>query len=221
MTHEFNNILMGIQPWVTVLERKFGGQPDIAKIVEHLERSLKRGTHTTREIRRFTTDVKPSRVTFRAREWFRKFEQDVSSIVRPADLTVRIEDEDLTLDADTELLHHVLTNLVLNARDAMPEGGIVEIVLHHCQSCGCSFPKVRDPERFAHLLVRDEGIGMTPGVADRIFDPLFTTKRNGTGLGLAVVQQIIAGHGGHIQVESTPGKGTTFHLLIPSGSDPR
>jgi two-component system, cell cycle sensor histidine kinase and response regulator CckA len=221
MTHEFNNVLMGIQPWVTILDRKFGHEPEIAKIVEHLQRSLQRGVHTTREIRRFTTDVEPSKVTFNAKKWLLKFEQEISSILRSATLRIGIEDEDLTLHADTDLLHHVLVNLVINARDAMPNGGAIEILLHHCASCGCAFPTLSDPDRFAHLLVRDEGVGMRPEVAERIFDPLFTTKKNGTGLGLAVAQQIITGHGGVINVETHPGKGTTFHLFIPSSPDPR
>jgi two-component system, cell cycle sensor histidine kinase and response regulator CckA len=216
MTHEFNNVLMGIQPWVTILDRKFGHEPEIAKIVEHLQRSLQRGVHTTREIRRFTTDVEPSKVTFNAREWLLKFEQEISSILRSANLLIRVEDEDLTLHADTDLLHHVLVNLVINARDAMPAGGTIEILLHHCVSCGCAFPRLSEPDHFAHLLVRDEGAGMSPEVAERIFDPLFTTKKNGTGLGLAVAQQIITGHGGAISVETHPGKGTTFHLFLPS-----
>jgi CheY-like chemotaxis protein len=117
---------------------------------------------------------------------------------------------------DPTQLQQVVTNLVVNARDAMPRGGRISITM----------ADARDRQRFSFgeipvdkvlLAVRDQGSGMLPEVRDSIFEPLFTTKRSGTGLGLAVAKQVIDRHGGAIHVDTAPGEGTTFFLLLPTG----
>jgi two-component system, cell cycle sensor histidine kinase and response regulator CckA len=81
-----------------------------------------------------------------------------------------------------------------------------------------AFGVVARPEQFVQISVRDTGLGMPPEVMAQVFEPLFTTKQNGgTGLGLAVAHQVLTQHGGHLFVESEPGRGTTFHLFIPQG----
>jgi CheY-like chemotaxis protein len=116
---------------------------------------------------------------------------------------------------DPAQLQQVITNLVINARDAMPNGGTITLITadhgHERQ-----FPFGRIPDGMVLLAVRDDGSGMLPEVLQSIFEPLFTTKRSGTGLGLAVAQQVIDRHGGSIRVESAPGKGTTFYILLPA-----
>jgi two-component system, cell cycle sensor histidine kinase and response regulator CckA len=103
-------------------------------------------------------------------------------------------------------LQQVITNLVLNARDAMNGKGTVMISARSQQ--GLSGGR-------ASIAVRDTGSGMTPAILQHIFEPLYTTKRTGTGLGLAVALQVIQAHGGTIEVESTPGQGTTFNITLP------
>lgn len=113
--------------------------------------------------------------------------------------------EDLPdISADASQLHQVLVNLVVNAIQAMPEGGVVTIETHSYDD-------------MVTLVVRDTGVGMTDEVKDRIFTPFFTTKdiNEGTGLGLAVVHGIVASHGGVIRFESQVGKGTTFEIHLP------
>ena len=104
-------------------------------------------------------------------------------------------------------LQQVFMNLILNARDAMPHGGALEIF-------------IEADERTVVITFRDNGSGISPEHLSKIYDPFFTTKQigQGTGLGLAVSFGIIQDHGGHIHVESQPGKGTAFHISIPLAS---
>jgi two-component system cell cycle sensor histidine kinase/response regulator CckA len=105
---------------------------------------------------------------------------------------------------------------VLNARDAMPNGGAITLfTLDSTDRQQFSFGQI--PDGKVLLAVRDNGSGMLPKVRDSIFEPLFTTKRTGTGLGLAVAKQVVERHGGTIHVDTAPGEGTTFYLLLPTG----
>jgi len=107
-----------------------------------------------------------------------------------------------TIQADTTLLHRAIENLILNAMDAMPAGGI--LMMRTTQNDGN-----------VDFEISDTGVGLTREEADRIFTPYYTTKQHGTGLGLAIVQAIVADHSGRISVESEMGVGTAFHVELP------
>jgi two-component system nitrogen regulation sensor histidine kinase NtrY len=112
-------------------------------------------------------------------------------------------DENLgTIAADPDLLHRALSNLVLNAMDAMPNGGTLALRTR------------RDDEKVL-IEVVDTGAGMTREECERIFTPYYTSKQHGTGLGLAIVQSVISDHGGRISVQSEPGQGATFIIELP------
>jgi signal transduction histidine kinase len=102
-------------------------------------------------------------------------------------------------------------NLVTNARDAMPDGGPIGIRLAPVKLTG----NPAFTGRFVLLEVTDTGTGIAEGVRARLFEPFFTTKEQGTGLGLAVVSQVARRAGGLVRVESEPGKGSTFRVLLP------
>jgi signal transduction histidine kinase len=117
-------------------------------------------------------------------------------------IAVDVAKAPMPLLADPELLHRALSNLVLNAMDAMPEGGVLTISAH---------PKGERVE----LRVADTGQGLTPEECERLFTPYYTTKQHGTGLGLAIVQSVVADHAGSIAVESPAGGGATFIITLP------
>jgi signal transduction histidine kinase len=119
---------------------------------------------------------------------------------------IQLAAEPMPLDADPELLHRALSNLVLNAMDAMPDGGTLTIVA-----------KTRGDK--VEIRVADSGAGMTPEECERLFTPYYTTKEHGTGLGLAIVQSVIADHSGTIAVESGAGSGATFVITLPLASE--
>ncbi len=113
-----------------------------------------------------------------------------------------VSSEPMPILADPELLHRALSNLVLNAIDAMPEGGTLTLAAHP-----------RDGR--VEIKVSDTGEGLTPEECERLFTPYYTTKQHGTGLGLAIVQSVVADHAGTITVEGRPGGGAAFIIMLP------
>jgi two-component system, NtrC family, sensor kinase len=123
----------------------------------------------------------------------------------------------LTVNADRGQLQQVLTNLLINAFHAMPQGGTVRVDLYH-QVAQRPTATDTDPRDWVRIDVRDEGVGITSGELEQIFDPFFTTKEigEGTGLGLSITHGIVHEHGGWIEVESQPDEGTRFSVYLPS-----
>jgi signal transduction histidine kinase len=142
--------------------------------------------------------VEAKDIVARARSLYAAGREDGPKIIVATD----VDDRPMPLMVDPELLHRALSNLVLNAKDAMPEGGTVTISAH---------PKGDVIE----LRVADTGQGMTPEECERLFTPYYTTKQHGTGLGLAIVQSVVTDHAGTISVESCEGRGATFVITLP------
>lgn len=111
---------------------------------------------------------------------------------------------DVTMEGDADQLRQVFTNLILNGLQAMPEGG--ELMVDLAPS---------GDEEQVSVTVRDQGCGIKPEQMEKLFTPFFTTKARGTGLGLAVSYGIVRDHGGEIRVESSPGSGATFYVVLP------
>jgi signal transduction histidine kinase len=136
------------------------------------------------------------------------------------DLQFEFDDGFKKIRADRTMLQQALMSLCINARHAMPDGGRLlmkteDIVIKD----GPFEPNtIASPGRYVMFVVADTGVGMPPEVLERIFEPFFTTKEvgQGTGLGLAIVHGVIHQHGGVVDVESAPGRGTTFKLLLPA-----
>lgn len=120
----------------------------------------------------------------------------------PINLKTEMLSTSVTISADPELLHRALSNLVLNAIDAMPEGGTLTIA-------------TAEKKESVQIKISDTGTGMNPEECQRLFTPYYTTKEHGTGLGLAIVQSVISDHRGSISVSSVPGQGTTFTIDLP------
>jgi nitrogen fixation/metabolism regulation signal transduction histidine kinase len=141
-------------------------------------------------------------VVERVRALYETAASQATNIDAKIKLAVDVAGAPMPLDADPELLHRALSNLVLNAMDAMPDGGVLTISAH---------PKGDSVE----LRVADTGQGMTHEECERLFTPYYTTKQHGTGLGLAIVQSVVADHAGSIAVESPAGGGATFIITLP------
>jgi signal transduction histidine kinase len=125
--------------------------------------------------------------------------------------------ENLTVRADPSQLQQVVMNLVVNARDAMPQGGRIDIEAGSTAAETAAASPPLPAGRYAFIKVSDTGTGLTPEVRSRLFEPFFTTKPRGqgTGLGLSTVYAIVTGAGGGIAVDSVPGQGSTFCVYLP------
>jgi PAS domain S-box-containing protein len=218
IAHEFNNVLMGITPFVDVIRRD---PTRFEAAVDHIARSVTRGRRITHDILRFTQPAEPNRSVFDAGSWLQSVALEARSILSSTcEVDVHSHAPRIALHADENQIHQIFMNLVLNARDAMPGGGRITMAVRR-EPADAQFPFgiVETPQRFAHFIVRDTGSGIREETLQHIFEPLYTTKRSGTGLGLAVTHQVVQRHGGEIFVESEVGVGTTFHIFLPLASD--
>ena len=139
------------------------------------------------------------------------------------DLEIRPADRELRVMFDPAQLEQVMINLVVNARDALPEGGSIVLGFERIRlegSLGAADGEV-PPGEYALLSVEDDGAGIDPDDLDRIFEPFFTTKPQGegTGLGLSTVYGIVSQNGGHVRAESEPGRGTRIEIYLPLAAD--
>ncbi|HUP45058.1 MAG TPA: PAS domain S-box protein [Thermoanaerobaculia bacterium] len=208
VAHEFNNVLMGISPFTELMRREPLTERASAA-VDQIGRSVKRGKRITEDILRFAQPAEPALAPVDVAVWLNALAIEARSLAGPK-YNVEVEaEEGMHIAADAHQLHQAFVNLILNARDAMPEGGVIAI------RARCEPPDAAMEGNFAHFEVQDSGSGMSADTMERVFEPLFTTKKSGTGLGLPVARQVVTRHGGEIYIESTPGAGTTFHLFIP------
>ncbi len=200
VAHEFNNVLAGADAFATLLARK--NDPSLESIARGLKAAIGRGKQITAPILQYGSPDVVSRAEINVRTWLRDLQNEIEPLLAGRNpLWVEVTGEGV-LYADRRQLSQVMTNLILNARDASPPGVPIAVAARVGAGGGV-------------LEVRDAGQGIPAGALDRIFEPLFTTKHNGTGLGLSVVQQIVLRHGGSINVTSEPGVGSTFTITLP------
>jgi signal transduction histidine kinase len=205
IAHEFNNVLMGIQPIAEIMRRRAKDE-ESEHLAKQILSSVSRGQRVTTQILRFASPAEPALHPVKLRDWLEQAAPELKALAGPAiDFRLQVDDGDACVSMDAGQMQQVLANLVVNARDSMPKGGTLTI--RTAREAGTVL-----------LCVIDSGTGIPLGVLEQIFEPLFTTKRNGTGLGLAVAQQVVARHGGSLNVSSTAGEGTTFRILLPETS---
>jgi PAS domain S-box-containing protein len=217
IAHDFNNILAAILGSASIMRRHLSDRVRLAKYVEIIESSARRGSSLTRQLltfaRKTQTITAPVDINALILETLDLYQR---SVTKDISVQTNLSSELITVNGDDGQIQQALLNLFLNARDAMPDKGIitvstalgVETALPSGAPAGLRGP-------FVEIRVSDTGHGIPTEIQDRIFEPFFTTKDNGTGLGLSVVYGVLQNHGGHISLESTVGGGTTFSLFLP------
>lgn len=211
MAHEFNNVLMSIQPFVEILRKGQTGPSDIERIAAHMTKAVQRGKRVTSEVLRFTQSGDPVLALMDVRQWLEELMEELAPSVSPT-VSLQLEaGEDLFIWGDRAQLSQAVVNIVVNARDAMPSGGTITIRAT-LESSNSGRPLIE-------ISIRDKGAGIPQQIIDSIFEPMFTTKKGGTGLGLPLAQQFVIRHGGDLRVESRMGEGSQFTLILPATSD--
>ena len=220
VAHDFNNLLGGILGFAAYIKSKFKEDDPIYRDIDTIERSAKRGADLANQLLAFARKGKYKREAVNLNQIVREVTRLLS---RTVDKRIKIEEylsEDLlSAMGDESQIQQTILNICINAKDAMPEGGKL-ILRTRNTHLSKSQPRIQwqvEEGNYVHLSIIDTGIGMSPQIKDQIFEPFFTTKgsRSGTGLGLPTAYGIIKNHGGHILVDSEPGKGSTFQVYLP------
>lgn len=220
MAHDFNNVLMGIQPFVEVLVRQNPDNASVQKVADRLNVSIQRGKQLTDQVLSVTRQRTIVRKPVALPALIDEIVQEARSAPDNAiEFACDIRDA-LSIEGDAPLLRQAIAGLVTNAREAMGGRGSVRIVLQRGSGDGVyPFGVVDDVARFAHLTIADNGAGFNAEAKAHAFEPLFTTHRPAMGMGLAFAHHVIASHGGQIFIESAEGAGTTVHLFLPRSKD--
>jgi len=213
LAHELKNPLFPLQTTVENLQRAKEQSPEQFEEVFHESTGilLSEIENLKKIVGRFSDfarmpqpELAPVNLNDVVRDIVKLFEAQFGAVGRPPITPeLHLEEGLPTIQADATLLRRAIENLVLNAMDAMPAGGVLMLRTAH-------------ENGDVSLEVSDTGAGLTPEECKRLFTPYYTTKQHGTGLGLAIVQSVVSDHGGRISVESESGVGTSFHIYLPA-----
>ena len=218
VAHDLNNILTGVLGHISYLrlsQEEIGCQAESITAIEH---GARRAASLTRQILDFARGesaelrtVNLSLVVAAGINLLR------ASLPENVELSFTEEAEDIYVCGEESQLSQLVLNLTVNAKDALPNGGRIEIALNSAQGRPPADAEGADPEvHYARLTIKDNGLGIPKPLQERIFEPFFTTKQSGgTGLGLATVSSIVRAHRGIIRLESSEGQGSCFDIYLP------
>lgn len=204
VAHEIRNPLSSIKGFAAILARKAADDPSAQEVARTMTHEVDRLNRVISELLEF---ARPAELDIRSVQLRDIIEHSIKLVERDAhhagvELCVDLSPPDLRAEVDADRFSQVLLNLYLNAIQAMDQGG--KLTVRACMDQGA-----------LRVDVEDTGPGIAPEVLGHIFDPYFTTKANGVGLGLAIVHKIVEAHGGDIAVDKSDANGTRFVIRIP------
>jgi PAS domain S-box-containing protein len=216
IAHDFNNILLGLFGNISLAMDDLSQEHPSYAPLHEAEKSMSRAVRLTKQLLTFAKGGDPVKEYVSLGhmvEEVARFDLTGSNV----SLVFHHDAALWPVDADKGQIQQVVSNLVINARQAMPKGGNLTINLENADLQAKAVSGLSEG-RYVKVTVQDEGGGIDPKVLGQIFDPYFTTKQTGSGLGLATVWSIINKHGGHIGVVSELGKGTAFTFYLPAST---
>ncbi|WHZ21688.1 MAG: Flagellar sensor histidine kinase FleS [Nitrospira sp.] len=212
IAHEIRNPLGSVELFASLLRKDLGDRPPLRTYAEHISVAVQ---SMDRLLSNLLTYARPDC----SKAGWQKTESLIDEVLTLAshamsgiaiDVRRRLDPLVPRIWCDAAKMQQVLLNLVLNAVQAMPDGGALTIAVQ-------AVPPHDSETPVLHIVVSDSGTGIAPDIRSRVFDPFFTTKDQGTGLGLAIVHALVEAHHGRIDVESSPGQGTSFVITLPQG----
>lgn len=213
IAHDFNNILTALVGNISLARIKLEGQDDVAKYLENAEAASFRAKGLTHQLLTFGRGSEPIKKVVKINILLKEaagFSTHGSSV----ECKFALPDDLWLVEGDEGQLSQVFQNLIINAVQAMPSGGTITVSAANIGSATFRTRAVK-------VSIRDEGVGMSSEILPKIFDPYFSTKPTGNGLGLAASYSIIKNHGGNISVASEKGTGSTFTITVPAADPDR
>lgn len=214
LAHDFNNLLTAILGNISLAKMYLSENDNIYAHLTEAEKASVRASGITRQLLTFSKGGHPVKQTLSIGDLVR---EAAGFAVRGSSVKCRFVIPSClrAVEADEGQMSQVVHNLVINAVQAMPNGGVITITCRNTELDSGELSALKAGE-YVRISIQDSGIGIPPENLRKIFDPYFTTKQKGSGLGLATAYSIVRRHGGHMTVESLPGSGTTFHVLLPA-----
>ena len=222
IAHDLNNVLTPIMMSIELLKLQETNERRLS-IFSTIESSARRGADMVQQVLSFARGVEGRQLAVEVGRLIREIEKIANeTFLKSIQVRSKIQKDLWGVQGDPTQLHQVLLNLCVNARDAMPNGGVLKLSAANVvldERCGELSAEAK-PGRHVLISVEDSGTGMPPEVLERIFEPFFTTKElgKGTGLGLSTTLAIIQGHHGFLRVHSEMGEGTKFQIYLPANS---
>ena len=230
IAHEIRNPLGSIELYASLLRKELR-DPASRRLAERISAGVGNLNRVLTDMLLFTRSRKPAKMPVALEDLLEEAVAFCRHLMDHQKVSVlrHLPQEAAHVCGDPELLRQVVLNLVLNAVQAMPQGGALTLRVRLRQGQGIPeqelssrlqrtirfFKPQENPHGWAELEIEDTGVGIPEEHLGRIFDPFFSTRERGTGLGLAIVHTIVEAHGGALQVESTPGRGSVFRVLLP------
>lgn len=214
VAHDFNNILTAIMNNLSLARLSIDSPEKLLKKIDSTEEAVLRARDLTEQLLVFAKGGSPVKELVAIGDLVKN---SVAFCLQGPRVRSEISLGDglWQVKADATQLNQVICNLAINAEQAMPEGGVVSFSLENCTVGPNDLDFVKEGD-YVKITVRDQGHGMSEDCISRIFDPYFTTKPEGSGLGLATVYAIVARHDGYILAESESGLGAEFIIYLPA-----
>ena len=215
IAHDFNNLLQGIFGYISMAKFTLDQKERSLAMLEQAEQALHMSVNLTTQLLTFSKGGKPVKRKMLLQP---VIENSVKFALSGSRSEYHLElDEGLwAVEADEGQIGQVIQNIVLNADQAMPEGGAIVITAKNIPSPERAHYKLLTTGKYVEVSIKDTGIGISELYLQKIFEPYFTTKEKGSGLGLATSYSIVNNHGGVIDVSSELGKSTTFFIYLPA-----
>jgi PAS domain S-box-containing protein len=214
IAHDFNNLLQSIFGYISIAKLRITSPAESLGMLSQAEKALDIAVNLTKQLLTFSKGGKPVKKLISLTPVIENAAKFALSGSR-SNLQIDIEPGLWQVDADDGQLGQAIQNIVLNASQAMPEGGVVGIAAKNVERPDKE-NRQRTGGKYVEISVTDSGVGIAEKYLQKIFDPYFTTKEKGSGLGLATSYSIMRNHGGSIDVTSVLGKGTTFRVYLPA-----
>jgi two-component system cell cycle sensor histidine kinase/response regulator CckA len=216
IAHDFNNLLQAAFSYLAVAKQKIDQRDKVLLMLEKVDKALQMSSKLTNQLLTFSKGGKPVKRSLALGPAIENAARFALSGSR-SDCRFDISSGLWPADADEGQLMQVIHNIVINADQAMPEGGIISVSAGNRDLDGARDARGPGSGRWIEIVVRDTGCGIPEEDKPRIFEPYFTTKKTGSGLGLATSYSIIKNHGGMIEVSSQLNAGSSFTVWLPAG----